>query len=92
MDAVLLQIFVEVDLLGHHRLALGDGFGILLTANLQDGLACIISGATPVYLAAVLDHAGLERFQIQVQVFKDMVLQVASFIAQPIELRHAGDS
>ena len=47
--------------------------------------------ARPVNLAALLDHLGLEPFQIEIQMLQHMVLQIAARVAQLIELGQLGD-
>ena len=44
LDAVLLEVLVEADLLGDHRLALGDGPRAGLAADVEDDVARLVGG------------------------------------------------
>ena len=90
-DAVRFQVGVDPDLLGDHRLALGDGAGAGLAADAQDHRARVLGGRAPMDRAAGALHRRGVALQVVVEVGEGVVLDVAADLAQPLELRQAGD-
>ena len=89
LDADIFEVAVEADLLGDHRFALGDQARAALAAEAGDDSACLGAVGCPVHAAA--GGLGLcgEGFEIDVEVRDRVVADVASFVAQRLELRHA---
>ncbi len=90
-DAVLLEEVVEADLLGDHRLALGDRLRAGGAADVEDGLARLGRRAAPVHPAALLAHLRLEGLEVGVEVLERVVLDVAAGVAQVVEFGQAAD-
>ncbi len=84
-----LEMLVERDLLGHHRLRLGDRAGAHALAELADDAARVLGGGCPVNVAAQRRHLALELLEIEVEVGQSVVLDVARAIAQRLELGQA---
>ena len=91
LDAVRLERVVEADLLGDHRLALGDDPRAGVPADLADDAARASSavGAKCTSLPASR-RLLLERLEVEVEVGQRVVLDVAARVAQRLELRQAG--
>ncbi len=87
LDAVRLQMLVELDLFGDHRLALGHAASAEQPTDAQDRVARLFRRAAPMHLAAGLDHLCFEALEIEIEMLDGVVLDVARLIAQPIELR-----
>ena len=85
-DAVGFEEFVDGDFLADHRLAFGDGFRAELAAEIEHDLARILRRHGVVDLAALRDDALFPGFEIEVEVGKRVVLDIARTIAQRLEL------
>ena len=86
-DAVGFQMVVDAELLGDHRLALGDRLRAGGAANLKYGGAGVVGGAAPMDLAAGRLHLCLEGFEVEVEMGQGMVLDVAADVAELFEFR-----
>jgi hypothetical protein len=89
-DAVRLQVGVDRDLLGDHRLALGDGAGAGVAADLQDRRPRVLGRGAPMHLAPGPLHRGGVALQVEVEIGQGVVLDVPPDVAQPLELRQGG--
>src|SRR2546425_1032485 len=67
LDAVRLEMLVEADLLGHHRLALGDGLRPGIAADRQDDLARLFRRLGVMHLPAGSPHLVLVGLEIEVE-------------------------
>ena len=90
LEAGFLQMGVERDLLGDHRLALGDGAGIGLAADALDEVAGFGGGRCPMHDAAGLRHLALELLQVEIEVGERVILDVLGGVAQRLELGQLG--
>ena len=86
-DAVLFQMLVDPQLLGDHRLALGDRARIHPLADRQHRRAGILGRAAPVHVAAGFLDVGGPGFQIEIEIGERVILDVPPDIAQGLELR-----
>ncbi len=86
LDAVLLEVVVERDLLRDHRLALGDGPGADPLADVEHDVARLRRGLGVVHLAAGLADLLLVGLEVEVEMGERVVLDVAGAFAQPLEL------
>ena len=88
LDAVRLEVFVEPDLLGDHRLALGDGARADPPADGEDQVAGVRGGLGVVHLAAgfasTFSSIGLE---VEVEMGERVVLDVAGAVAERARTR-----
>ena len=91
LDAVVLEMLVEGDLLGDHRLALGDRAGAGLAADVEHDVARLGRGLGVVHLAAGLDHLLLIGLEVEVEMGQRVVLDVARLVAQRLEFRQRVD-
>ena len=90
-DAVLFQEGVEADLLGDHRLALGDGLGVPLAGDVEEDLAGVVRILGEMHDAAGgfdLGHIGLD---IEVEMLQRVVLDGDGVVAQGVEFRQGVD-
>src|SRR5476649_593676 len=88
-DAGLLEMLVERDLLGHHRLRLGDGACTHALAEIGDDASRIGGGRCPMNVAAQADHLALELLEVEIEIGERVVLDVARTVAQRLEFRQA---
>jgi hypothetical protein len=86
-DAVLLEMLVEADLLGHHRLALGDGAGARLPADVEDDVAGVLRRLGEVDMAAGGADLLLVGLDVEVEVLERVVLDVPRGVPDRVELR-----
>ena len=87
LDAVRLERLVEADLLGDHRLALGDALGAARRAEVEEDLPRLRRVARLMHVAAGLGHLALVGLEIEVEMRERVVLDVAGAVAQRLELR-----
>ena len=85
-DADRFEMLVERDLLGHHRLRLGDGAGVHALAELGDDAPRVGGGRRPMDVAAQADDLALELLEIEIEMGQRVVLDVARAVAQRLEL------
>jgi hypothetical protein len=64
----MVKRVVEADFFRHHRLALGHETGVGVAADGEDGGARVFRRRGPVDLRANLAGAGLEGFEIMIEV------------------------
>ena len=86
LDAVRLEVVVEVDLFRDHRLALGDELRIRLPADGENLRAGLFRVLRPVHVAAGLLHLLLVALEVDVEMVEHVVLDVAGLVAQRVEL------
>ena len=89
-DAARLEMGVQPDLLGDHRLALGDGAGAGRAADRQDDLPRLFRSAGEMHLAARRQDLRLVFLEVEVEMGERVVLDVARRVAQRLELRQRG--
>ncbi len=89
-DAVVLEEVVEPDLLGDHRLALGDDPGADGAADAEHSLARLLRCARPVDLAAGRDHVLFIELEVEIEVCEGVVFDLAAHFAQRLEFRKPG--
>src|SRR6266478_4619898 len=90
-DAVLFEILVEPDLLGDHRLALGDDLGVDRAADLQYRGARFIRCSRPMNPAARGEDVAFVKLEIEVEMLEGVVLDRLADFAQGLELGEALD-
>ena len=78
---------VEADFLGDHRFALGDRLCTLRLADFEDDLLCFFGVAGEMNVPAGRPHPFFIALDVEVEMGKDMVLDVARGIAQRLEFR-----
>ena len=89
-DAVAFEEVVEADLLGDHRLALGHCLRADMLWQMSRTIwraSCAVSGI--VHMAALGEQALLIGFEIEIEVGKRVVLDVARGVAQRLEFGQA---
>ena len=89
-DAGGLQMIVDGDLLADHRFSLGDGSGVRVAANLQNGIAGIRGRWCPVNLSPGLGDLVFVFLQVEIEMRQRMLLDGARLIAQILEFRQIG--
>ena len=89
-DPGRLERVIEADLLGDHRLALGDALRVHRLAEVDDDLARLLGVLRVVHMAAALAHLALVGLEIEVEVGERVVLDRAGAVAQRLELGQAG--
>ena len=77
---------LSADLLGHHRLRLGDGPRAHAAAELGDDAPRVGGGRRPMDVAAQRQHLALELLEVEIEVGQRVVLDVARAVAQRLEL------
>ena len=90
LDPMRFQMVIDPEFFGDHGLALGDGLGAGLAANLQHRRAGFIRGRTPMHRTASRFHIGGVCLQIEIEICQRVVLDVAPNVAQLFEFRQAG--
>ena len=83
-------MLVEADLLGDHRLALGDGLRADAAADVEDDVARVLGSLGEVHRAARPRYLLLVGLEIEVEMGERVVLDVARLLAQLLELRQRG--
>ena len=91
LDAVRLEMLVEADLLGDHRLALGHGPRADPAADAEDEVAGVRRRLGVVHLAAGFPHLLLVGLEVEVEMGERVVLDVAGAVAQRLEFRQRLD-
>ncbi len=86
-DAVALQMVVDPELFGDHRLALGHGLGPGVLADLQHGRARLVRRAAPMHRAARALHVGGIGLEVEVEVRDRVILDVPPDVPKLLELR-----
>ncbi len=84
-DAASLKMIVERDLLGDHRLALGDGAGAQTLADPEHELARLGRGARPMDMGAVGDRLPFEFLEIEIEMGERVFLDRLGLLAQRLE-------
>ncbi len=84
---LLLEEIVEADLLGDHRLALGDGLRVHPAADVEHEPARLHGICRPMHMAASLRHLLLIGFEVEIEIVEHMVLDCPCAVAQVVELR-----
>ena len=90
-DPRRLESVVEADLLGDHRLALGDALCAHRLAEVDDDLARFLGVLRVVDLAAALAHLALVGLEIEVEMGERVILDRAGAVSQRVELGKPGD-
>ena len=90
LDARRLERVVEADLLGDHRLALGDAFRAHRLAEVDDDLARFLGVLRVVDFAAARADLLLVGFEIKVEVGERVILDRLGAVAQRLELGQPG--
>src|SRR6266446_25582 len=85
-DAVLFEILVEPDLLGDHRLALGDDLGVDRAADLQYRGASFVRRSRPMDPAARGEDIRFVELEIEVEMLEGVILDRLADVAQRLEL------
>jgi hypothetical protein len=83
------EVRVEADFLRHHGLSLGDRLGAGLAADGEHDVARLLGGQRKMHFSAGRLHAPLVGLEIEVEVRKRVVLDVARGIAQRLEFGQA---
>ena len=91
LDAVRLEMLVEADLLGDHRLALGHGLRAGLPADGEDEVAGVRRRLGVVHLAAGLRDLLLVGLEVEVEMGERVVLDGARVVAERLEFRQRLD-
>ena len=91
LDPRRLQRVIEADLLGDHRLALGDALRPHRLAEVDDDLARFVGVLRVVDFAAARADRTLVGLEIEVEVGERVVLDGAGAVAQRLELGQPGD-
>ena len=91
LDAVRLEMLVQADLLGDHRLALGDGARAGAAADVEDDAARILGRLGEMHVAAGCGHPRLVGFEVEVEMGERVVLDRLRLLAQRLELRQRRD-
>ena len=86
LEPGLLQMGIERDLLGDHRLALGDDAGVGLPTDAGDDLARFSRCRRPMDVRAFRRGLRLVLFEIDVEVGERVIANVAAHLAQGLEL------
>ncbi len=86
LDSRRLEGVVEADLLGDHRLALGDALRAHRPAQVDDDGARFLSVLRVVDLAAARADLGLVGLEVKVEMRERVVLDRAGAVAQRLEL------
>ena len=89
LDPMRFQMVIDPELFGDHGLALGDGLGAGLAANLQHRRARFFRRGTPMHRAASGFHIGRVCLQVEIQISQRVVLDVAPDLSQLLEFRQA---
>ena len=90
-DPRRLEGVVEADLLGDHRLALGDALRAHRLAEVDDDLARFLGVLRVVDLAAALAHLALVGLEIEVEMGERVILDRAGAVPQRVEFGKPGD-
>ena len=72
-----VEVRVDPELLGDHRLALGHRARAGVAADLQHGRARLVGGAAPMHVAAGALDVGGELLEVEVEIGQRVVLDVA---------------
>ncbi len=91
LDPRRLERVVEADLLGDHRLALGDALRAHRLAEVDDDLARFLGVLRIVDFAAARADLVLVGLEIEVEMGERVVLDRARAVAQRLELGQPGD-
>ena len=86
LDPRRLERVVEADLLGDHRLALGDALRVHRLAEIDDDLSRFVGVLRIVDFAAARAHLLLVGLEIEVEMSERVVLDGARAVAQRVEL------
>ena len=86
LDSRPLERMIEADLLGDHRLALGDAFRAHRLAEVDDDLARFLGVLSVVDFAAARADLLLVGLEIKVEVGERMILDRPGAVAQRLEL------
>ena len=86
LEVRFLEPLVERHLLPHHGLALGDGAGARLTADLDDAGPRLGRVRRPVHLPARAGDLRLEPLEVQIEVREGVLLDATRRLAQRLEL------
>ena len=89
-DAVRFEEVVEPDLLGDHRLALGNGPGAGRAADLQHRRAGLLGGARPMHLATRGNDVFFVELEVEIEMGESVLLDRAPRVAQRLEFRERG--
>ncbi len=89
-DVVFLEILVEADLLGHHRLALGHRPGVDRAADVEDLGTGVLGRLGIVDVTTGGPHLLLIGLEIEVEMSECVVLDVSRIVAQGLELGQFG--
>src|SRR5260370_30938754 len=84
-DAVLFEILVEPDLLGDHRLALGDDLGVDRAADLQYRGASFVRRSRPMDPAARGEDIRFVELEREVELLKGVTCNPLADMAQRLE-------
>jgi hypothetical protein len=87
----LFERLVEADLFADHRFALGDRLGAEPPANLDYGGARLFGGAGKMHTPARLRDLGLVALEVEVEMSKRVILDVARRFTQRLEFRQLID-
>src|SRR6185437_7430920 len=86
-DAVLLEVIVERDLLGDHRLALGHRLGAEPLTDRQHRVARLLRRAAPMHVPALRLDVLLEGLEVEIEILEHVVLDRLALVAQRLEFR-----
>ena len=90
LDPRRLERVIEADLLGDHRLALGDALRAHRPAEVDDDLARLVRVLRVMDLAAARADLRLVGLEIKVEVSERVILDRARAVAQSLELGQSG--